>query len=128
MRYIRISLALSLVLALLSCSEGGQKEPTKSLKTVETVITGLSDEYWTYFSLESGQTVGTSVFLSEEEDALWAGRKDWDFAICGDYFKTNSGSSGSGLGGVQLEGTSSFYNIAEAPAEGYLLDDIGIVR
>lgn len=64
----------------------------------------------------------TSVFLSEEEDKAWAERTDWDFAICGDYIKTNSGTSGNGKGGILRDETHNFQTLKDAPTEGYLIE------
>ena len=94
----------------------------------EMTLSGLSDDHWTYFSFESGETVGTSLFLSEEDDAAWSRRDDWDFAICGKYLKTNSGTSGIGAGGVLRDGTHNFLTLEEAPAEGYLEDEVQVTR
>ncbi len=108
-----------------SCNVSGKREPAIS---DEITISGLEDGKWTYFSVESGEVVGTSAFLAEEEDALWAKRSDWDFAICGDYLKTNGGTSGEGAGAIQRDAIHNFMTLKEAPDEGYLTDEVGIVR
>lgn len=111
---------------LVSCKNG----EGSSLPSVqdEMTISGLSSTQWTYFSFDTGEVVGQSTFLSEEEDNEWSQRLDWDFAICGDYFKTNGGDSGQGLGGIQRDYTSNFLTLLEAPLEGYLIDKVQIVR
>ena len=108
-----------------ACRHGESKMP--AIET-EVTIRGLEEGKWVYFSIKDGETVGTSTFLSEEEDKAWAERTDWDFAICGDYIKTNGGDSGQGLGGIQRDYTSNFLTLTEAPADGYLIDKTQIVR
>lgn len=94
------------------------------------VVEGLSDDRWTYFSFSESKVVGTSEFGSGEEDSLWAGRDDWDIAICGEFLRTNSGTSGIGNGGIQRNTITDFYNLTEAPDDGYLedVDDIVVAR
>lgn len=110
-----------------ACNGGGKSEGVPNISG-EQVISGLSDTQWTYFSFETGDVVGTSTFASDEEDEVWSMRKDWDFAICGDYLKTNGGTSGEGLGGIQRDSTATFATIVEAPSTGYLLDSFGEVK
>ncbi|MGN0189855.1 MAG: HmuY family protein [Candidatus Cryptobacteroides sp.] len=112
-------------LSLCSCRSGDRSAPIVS---DELTISGLSSTKWTYFSFDTGQVVGQSTFLSAEEDKEWEQRLDWDFAICGDYIKTNGGDSGQGLGGIQRDYTSNFLTLSEAPEDGYLVDRTRIVR
>lgn len=114
-----------LAAALCSCTGRGERVPVES---GEVTLSGLEEGRWIYFSLEDGCTVGSSAFLSEEEDASWAARDDWDFAICGDYIKTNGGDSGCGDGGLLRDSEHNFQTLTEAPAEGYLQDRTGIVK
>ena len=123
MKKMLILAAFAAFLALFSGCRGGSGDRTEpNLREEGLVISGLSEDKWTYFSFEKGETVGQSTFLSEEEDALWAARKDWDFAICGDYLKTNGGTSGSGMGAVLRDTEHNFISLEEAPSEGYLQD------
>lgn len=90
---------LLLASILLAGCENEQR--TAELSTdQELTIKGISDEYWTYISLERNVVVGTSKFDSPEEDQEWRERLDWDIAICGDKIRTNSGESGNGQGGL----------------------------
>lgn len=118
------------VLCLASCQSGkkGQSVLPNVHEDVGIVLSGLDAEHWTYFSLETGETVGRSAFLDETEDAAWAARTDWDIAICGDYLKTNGGTSGQGLGGILRDMEHNFLTLEEAPSEGYLIDEVGIVK
>ena len=125
MRLRIIALAALVALALSSCQGNGKREAPVS---GELTIHGLEDGKWTYFSVETGESVGSSTFLSEEEDAAWAQREDWDFAICGDYLKTNGGTSGKGAGGIMRESEHSYQTLTEAPIQGYLTDEVGVVK
>lgn len=97
-------------------------------KTEEVVLNGLSDTEWSYFSFESGTVVGRSELNNKEQDAQWASRKDWDIAIYGDYIKTNGGTSGNGFAGAQINTTSTYDALTEAPADGYLIDTLYLDR
>lgn len=71
------------------------------------VLPEVNDQVWTYFSLSTGAVVGTSVFGSAKGDEEWKNRTDWDMAICGEYIRTNSGTSGNGQGGlIKVDGVS----------------------
>ena len=107
------------------CGRGGGHEPAVA---AEVTIHGLEEGRWVYFSVRDGATVGSSTFLSESEDAEWAKRSDWDFAICGDYLKTNGGTSGNGYGGILRDSGHNFQTLTEAPADGYLTDIEGVVK
>ena len=127
-RTMRKTIIILAMFACLCSCNNASGEKTEPKVSEEITIHGLSDEYWTYFSFEKGEVVGTGKFDDEESDAEWYARKDWDFAICGDRIKTNSGTSGEGLGGVQKDNTHNFTTLATAPTEGYLTDEIQIIR
>ena len=125
----KISIYITAAVAILCCAcvRGGGDAPT-AVSAEEMTISGLEEGKWTYFSLAKGEPVGTSTFLSEEEDALWAARTDWDFAICGEYLRTNSGTSGKGSGGILRDTEHNFQTLKEAPSEGYLTDGETVVK
>ena len=120
------AVVLAAATSLSSCGSGDNSDVP--LVQDELTISRLSSTKWTHFAFDTGQVVGQSTFLSETEDREWAQRLDWDFAICGDYIKTNGGDSGQGLGGIQRDYTSNFLTLSEAPADGYLIDKTQIVR
>lgn len=72
----KASIILSILAACLCCAcrQGESKVP--AIET-EVTIRGLEEGKWVYFSIKDGETVGTSTFLSEEEDKAWAERTDW---------------------------------------------------
>ena len=122
--HLLLILAVSAV--FFSCNEGsGKREPNVS---AEITIHGLSEDHWTYFSFEKGEVVGTGKFNDKESDAQWHARKDWDFAICGDRIKTNSGDSGVGLGGIQKDNEHNYATLTTAPTDGYITDETQIIR
>lgn len=122
---IRFIFIFAAVVALNSCRTSEESAPNIS---AEMTIHGLGEEHWTYFSFEKGEVVGTGKFDDDDDDAAWAQRKDWDFAICGKYIKTNSGDSGIGKGGIQKNNTDNYATLATAPTEGYLTDEEQIIR
>ena len=126
MKTYKIILSFIIVVGLCcGCNRGGGHEPAVA---AEVTIHGLEEGKWVYFSVKDGATVGTSTFLSESEDSEWAKRTDWDFAICGDCLKTNSGTSGNGAGGILRDNAHNFQTLKEAPSEGYLTDTEGVVK
>ena len=125
MRTLKISLFLLSALLLFSSCNNDMREGNVD---GEMTIHGLSDDHWTYFSFETGSTVGSSEFCNETQDAEWASRTDWDFAICGEYIKTNGGDSGCGYAGVQRNRTDIFETLETAPEDGYLVDEYSIVK
>lgn len=125
MKKVKILLLILAACLCCACNHNESKEPVIE---AEVTIHELDNGKWLYFSIKDGETVGTSTFLSDEEDKLWAARSDWDFAICGDYIKTNSGTSGNGKGGILRDETHNFQTLKEAPSDGYLIDSEGIVK
>lgn len=113
---------------LLSACKGGENGGPVPPVSAELTLNGLSDDSWTYFSFEKGETVGTSTFGSEEEDKDWAARTDWDFAISGDYLKTNGGDSGTGSGALHKDTRHNFETLSEAPEDGYETDVVQIYK
>lgn len=94
---------------------------------MNTVSIAVSDSTWTYFSIERGGVVGTCLLSDRDADRQWAMRDDWDFALCGDMMRTNSGTSGPGKGGVQAVTRQNFNALEQAPVSGYVEDRDDIV-
>lgn len=108
MKYISL-IAIIAIVFLVSCN----KESENSVNNVEETLTisGISDSEWTYISLETGKVIGTSPLYDEAQDALWKKRMDWDIAFCGEYMKTNGGTSGEGNGAIQRLDGKDFFQI-----------------
>lgn len=100
--YFSVALIMTVGAFVSSCaSDGGSDGKDPQPVDTEITITGLSDNQWTYISLETNSVIGTSVLDDSDADAEWADRTDWDLAICGDRIRTNSGYSGKGEGGIR---------------------------
>ena len=95
-----LSVLAAFALLLFSACQPNRQEN----KAEEVIINGLSDTEWSYFSFESGTVV------------------------CGDYIKTNGGTSGNGFAGAQINTTSTYDALTEAPADGYLIDTLYLDR
>lgn len=107
--------AATLVLVVAACGNDDNKR-TASDDDTEFTISGISDEVWTYISLEDNVVVGTSPKDDPEADSQWAGRSDWDIAICGDMVRTNSGTSGNGHGGIRRIDDKSYEDVTASDA------------
>ena len=117
--FTRLTAACILAISLFAASCQRTEDP---LPVSGEISFALSDTEWTYFCFETGKVVGTSAFGDVDQDASWAERTDWDIAFCGNYLRTNSGSSGVGMGGIQRNTTDNFYTLTEAPLDGYIID------
>lgn len=118
-----IIFSLLTVLALLaSCSDGAGNSASGQAvgKSGEMNITA-NDAMWTYYSIEQNKVMGTSVFGDSTADSQWKQRTDWDIAICGDLIRTNSGTSGTGNGGLQVV-PQAYNELKNAPQSGYITD------
>lgn len=92
-----------------SCADNeGESAPDND---VELTVSDISDNQWTYISLENNTVVGQSDKNNPSADADWASRTDWDIAICGDMIRTNSGTSGNGAGGLRRLDGHSYDNV-----------------
>ena len=118
-----IIFSLLTVLALLaSCSDGADNSASGQAvgKSGEMNVTA-TDAVWTYYSIEQNKVMGTSVFGDSTADSQWKQRTDWDIAICGDLIRTNSGTSGTGNGGLQVV-PQAYNELKNAPQSGYITD------
>lgn len=120
-KHIIFSLLAALVL-LASCSDGADNSASGQAvgKSGEMSVTA-NDAVWTYYSIEQNKVMGTSVFGDSTADSQWKQRTDWDIAICGDLIRTNSGTSGTGNGGLQVV-PQGYNELENAPQSGYITD------
>lgn len=105
--------------ALTACSDDTQEAAPVPENRTQSIQ--VSEENWTYVSLENGQVVGTSALGDEKADADWKNRQDWDIAFCRNMVRTNGGTSGNGQGGLQVV-DQAYGSLTEAPADGYAVD------
>lgn len=120
-KHIIFSLLAALAL-LASCSDGADNSASGQAvgKSGEMNVTA-NDAVWTYYSIEQNKVMGTSVFGDSTADSQWKQRTDWDIAICGDLIRTNSGTSGTGNGGLQVV-PQGYNELENAPQSGYITD------
>ena len=120
-KHIIFSLLAALVL-LVSCSDGADNSASGQAvgKSGEMSVTA-NDAVWTYYSIEQNKVMGTSVFGDSTADSQWKQRTDWDIAICGDLIRTNSGTSGTANGGLQVV-PQGYNELENAPQSGYITD------
>lgn len=120
-KYI-IFLSLAALVLLASCSDGSDNSASGQAvgKSGEMSVTA-NDAVWTYYSIEQNKVMGTSVFGDSTADSQWKQRTDWDIAICGDLIRTNSGTSGTGNGGLQVV-PQGYNELENAPQSGYITD------
>ena len=115
--FLALGLLLSMSFLFTSCNDDDNIVPVEAK---EVIIDASDYTKWVYFSFEEGKIVGKSA-ADETRDAL-----DWDIAFHRYNFRTNSGTSGSGQGGL-LESTGNtgqigWENVVEAPETGYKVD------
>ena len=89
--------AISL-LAIASCSDGGE----------DAVST-------------DGKTVGTSDLGDIDAEKSWQKRTDWDVALCNGAIRTNSGTSGAGKGGI-MSSPQEFDNLDASAVTSFYVD------
>lgn len=125
-RWVMTFMVLSLSIALMdSCRGDWPSGPRQSNHQVEIE---LKPGYWIYYSLDQDCIVGECRMNDASADAEWAKRLDWDFAVSEDGFRTNSGSSGQGRGGlISIPSDSLFDNMFEVPVSGYYVDSLSKV-
>ncbi len=124
MKAIRIIPAIIIALSatFVSCSsDSPNADEIKTGRENTSAPISNSNDKWVYYSLEQNKQVGVSNFGDSIADGEWAKRTDWDIAICGDLIRTNSGASGTGLGGIQ-ESQEDYSTLKQAPASGYATD------
>ncbi|MCI2083029.1 MAG: hypothetical protein LKK19_02890 [Bacteroidales bacterium] len=125
-RHTGISLLAMAFLAASCVAWSCDRSPAPAVSGSSAIST--NDSTWTYYSFESGKTIGESRLMDEEADAAWAARNDWDIAICGDMIRTNGGSSGSAGAAILRDTATSYGNILNAPSEGYISDTQVVVK
>ena len=110
-----LSLSVMTIVLMASCSSNN--DPESMGDTKESSINATSYTTWYYYSFVNDTVVGKGEETTAD-NALWAKRADWDFAVCRYSVKTNSGSSTSvnAVGGVYtFASTEVFSNILSLP-------------
>ena len=117
-----ILLIAAAVLAFAACNKN--EEPF-SREAQEAYIDATSKTTWTYFSLSAGEVVGTGE-ENETDNAAWAARTDWDFAVCRYNVRTNSGKATSvGAKGGVYTSSETFAALTKLPQDAtFVADDV----
>jgi len=71
----------------------------KTLPRVTGYSTGVTND-WLYFNLRTGERFNALAPNRDIPEGEQRDRTDWDLAFCGYRLRTNSGTSGDGLGGA----------------------------
>ena len=109
---IVLYLIAAAALAFAACNK---IEAPFSREAKEAYIDATSKTTWTYFSLSEGSVVGTGE-ENEADNAAWAARADWDFAVCRYNIRTNSGKATSiGAKGGVYTSEESFADLMKLP-------------
>jgi hypothetical protein len=109
---ISLLIIILAVAIVLSCEDNDNNDENLTKNTIVIESTSYTD--WVYFSFEQGDVVS----ITDPKTSL-----DWDLAFLRNHMRTNSGTSGSGQGGVYDAGQISFEELNEAVSEGYTIDD-----
>lgn len=117
-----IILLLSLFALFASCAS--DEETISDNPNRDVVIKQLSNKTWTYVSLSKSKIMGTSAYGDLRDDEKWAKRTDWDFALCGKFIRTNSGSSGIGNGGIVKVMGINYSEITSPTTKTFVTDSI----
>lgn len=87
-------------LVLAACVEYDAKPFTgKTLPRTTGYSTGVTQD-WLYFNLRTGEQFNTQAPNYDIPEGEQKEREDWDLAFCGYRLRTNSGTSGIGMGGA----------------------------
>jgi len=108
-----------------SCSKDDDETDRQAGETREVYIDASSSTVWHYYSFASEQIIG-SAEESDENNAAWAARKDWDIAVRRYNIRTNSGefTTAGALGGVAtLDAATTFASVQKVPADASFVTD-----
>ncbi len=70
-------------------------------------ISGKTDD-WIYYNLRTGQIFNAKSTNADIPEGEQFDRLDWDLAFCGRSLRTNSGTSGKGVGGAVDMGVGDY--------------------
>lgn len=120
-------LPLLLLVGLLAACDTATTDPIDDPVAAETV-TDLAADPIVGFDTTTGQPIGTGAFTffslrtGEVVPNADSASTAWDLAFRGTEIRVNGGTSGPG-NGAALVWTGAFEDLAEAPADGYAIDD-----
>ncbi len=114
----KLILSILLLIVIAGCKDSGTTEPepvTTDIKVVEVKDLPANGPGLTYFRFSDSTIVTDADTLTNK----------WDIAFRKTTIYTNSGTSGKGNGGAVVLTNTDFYELAEAPADGYKIDETG---
>lgn len=91
----------------------------KTLPRVTGYSTGVTND-WLYFNLRTGERFNVAAPNRDIAEGEQKNRTDWDLAFCGYRLRTNSGTSGIGLGGAIDLGSGGYdkwASVSQLPAD-----------
>ncbi len=91
----------------------------------QAYVDASSKQEWHYFSFGQNKIVGSAA-ESEENNAIWKARKDWDLAIRRFEIRTNSGeftSTGASGGVHTLDSGITFVSVTKVPKDATFATD-----
>lgn len=112
----KLFLTILLLIIVIGCSDSGSTNPepvTPEINLVEIKDLAANGPGKTYFRFSDSTIVTGADTLTNK----------WDIAFRKTTIYTNSGTSGNGNGGAIVLKNTDFYELAEAPADGYKIDD-----
>lgn len=105
-------------ICLSSCSsDDDDNNPSNEVKKYE-YLDARSYTDWVYFSFEKGAIVNVTDFAND---------LSWDIAFHRGDLRLNGGKSGKGQGAAVNTNKTGWDAVTEAPATGYLTDEIGTI-
>lgn len=114
----KLILSILLLIVIAGCKDSGTTEPEPvipGIKVVEVKDLPANGPGLTYFRFSDSTIVIGSDTLTNK----------WDIAFRKTTIFTNSGTSGKGKGGAVVLTNTDFFELADAPVDGYKIDETG---
>lgn len=94
-----------------------------------TGYSGVSQDTndWMYFNLRTGEVFNRNYSGENITEAEHYDRTDWDLGFCGYHLRTNSGTSGCGIGGAADMGYGNYESlryVSQIPADAVWVTDV----
>lgn len=116
--------------AFASCSKNEGNGTSGAGETLQASVDASASDVWQYFSLAENKVIGSGED-NETDNAAWAARTDWDFAVNRYHIRTNSGeaTTANAKGGVYTFGGSvTFASVTAVPQEAEFKTDKAVTE